>query len=83
MAELGIHDEAVEIMKERLSDAGAILRERYKGVRLFRQPEVPEREQLYQYLSMTQEARLFAMESFPEQWPQHEMKMDKLRRKYA
>ena len=71
-----------DLLKEAMGDIRVELKGMFKGTRLFRQPIIPEREQLYKYLNMTQQERIFNMQAFPEQWPEHELKMEKLRRKF-
>lgn len=47
--EQSIQDLAVDILKERLRGAQALMKERYKKTRPFRKEPIPEREQLYLY----------------------------------
>ncbi len=82
MADKGIHDIAVDTIKERLRDAQSLIRERYKGVRPFRQPEIPDRELLYDYLKLGDNDKEFYRQSMGESWSIYETKMEGLREKY-
>lgn len=81
-AEKGIHDIAVDILKERLNDARAILKERYKGVRPFRQPKIPDREIYFNYAKLSDVEKMFYKQSFGEAWDMYESRMMKLEEKY-
>lgn len=52
--EKGLHDEAIDILKERLFDAADIVKERYKGVRTFRQEPISDKERILLYDRMLQ-----------------------------
>jgi len=75
-------DMAIDILKERLTDAGNIIKEQYKNVRPFRQEPMPERDSLYYYLNMTPEQRQMGEQSFGEAYTAYTQKMEQLRRKY-
>jgi len=80
--EKGIMDEAVDIMKERAADGLKLLNERYKGVRAFRVPKVPVREQLYHYLNMSEMDKMMARQTFGDVFDKYEQNMENMRRKY-
>lgn len=80
--ELGIHDIAVNTLKDRLRDAQSLIRERYKGVRPFRQPEIPDRELLYNYLKLTDNDKEFYRQTMGESWDIYSRQMEELRGKY-
>ncbi len=77
-----IQDEAIDILKERIGDARAIMREQYKGTRPFRVQPPSERESLYRYMTMTPEQKLFARQSFGETYDFYEQKMESLKKKF-
>ena len=84
MAEkVGVLDLAVDLLKERLNDGKALLKERYKGVRPFRQPQIPDRELLYNYLKLTDDQKMLYRQSFGGVWDMYEKKMEQIRSKIS
>ena len=83
MADKGVHDIAVDTLKDRLRDAQSLIRERYKGVRPFRQPEIPDRELLYDYLKLGDDDKEFYRQTMGDSWNIYERQMEELRGKYA
>jgi len=82
--EKGLHDLAVDVLKERLYIAQDILKERYKGVVPFRQEKIPDREQLYQY--ETQGYEIFSQLAEEKGLPEaikYRNSMEQLRGKYG
>ncbi len=77
-----VFDLAVDLVKERLADARAVIHERYKGVRKFRVDPPPERQRLYEYLKMTPEDKEFGRQSFGDVYSVYEAQMQALKEKY-
>ena len=75
-------DMAVDILKERLADAGKIMHEKYKNTRPFRQPAVPDREKLYRYEQIAPEVKMQYYQQYPVRFARIEQEMAQLRRKY-
>lgn len=76
-------DMAVDILKERLKDAGKIMHEKYKNTRPFRQPVIPDREKLYNYEQIAPEVKMQYQQQDPVGFASIEEQMAKLRRKYG
>ncbi len=76
-------DEAVDVLKERLSGAQDLIRENYKGKRQFRFQPIPPREALYKYLTTfdTPEKIVFAQQHFGKDFDIYRMDMEKLKTK--
>ena len=83
MPEVGIHEIAVNIMKERLEAGKLLIHQRYKGVQPFRKPPTPDREALYKYMSLSERDKVFGRHSFGDVFNEYENKMIKLQDKYG
>jgi len=79
----GLHDIAIDMVKERLTDAREIIREDYKGTRPFRVEPPSERESLYRYLTMSPLMKDMARQSFGEAYSGYEQKMESLKQKFG
>lgn len=76
--ERSLHDEAIDILKERLSDAATLLKERYKGVRPFRQQKVSNSERIDNYIRLDPEKKEFYRQQFGEAFDLYEQDIYKL-----
>ena len=80
--EVSFWDEVTDQLKQNLVDVRAEVREQFRGMPLYRQKRIPERDLLFNYMNLTQYQKDFYQQQFPSVWDKYVDKMEKLRRKH-
>ena len=79
--EVSFWDEVTDQLKQDLIDVRAEVREQFKGMPVYRQKQVPERDLLFNYMHLTQYQKDFYQQKFGVVWGKYIDRIEKIRGK--